>query len=185
MDDAGIVELYLLRDEDAIGQTSAKYGSRLRTLAHGIVLDQETAEECENDTYLEAWNSIPPHAPDPLAPYVCRIARNLAVNRYHAGRAEKRRGDYELVLDEMEACIPSGVDIETELEAKELSAAIDRFLSTLSREDRFLFVRRYWYADPVGELAAMTHSSANRVSVRLFRLREKLRITLTKEGFLA
>ena len=107
------------------------------------------------------------------------------MNRYHANHAEKRAGNYGLVLDEMEECLPSGVNVETDYEAKELSAAINRFLSALSREDRFLFVRRYWYADSVADLAAATKSSANLISVRLFRLREKLRNTLEKEGFLA
>ena len=138
-----------------------------------------------NDTYLNTWNSIPPHVPDPLAAYVCRIARNLAVNRYHANHAEKRNGNYDLVLDEMEECIPSGVNVETEYEAQELSAAINRFLSTLDKKDRFLFVRRYWYADSVSDLAEASGGSANRIYVRLFRLREKLRNTLVKEGFLA
>ena len=127
----------------------------------------------------------PAPCPDPLAGYVCRIARNLAVNRYHANNAEKRGGNYDLILDEMQECIPSEVNIETEYEAKELSAAINRFLSTLDREDRFLFVRRYWYADSVSDLATETRGSANRISVRLFRLREKLRKSLVKEGFLA
>ena len=141
-------------------------------------------EECVSDTYLRTWNNIPPQAPNPLASYVCRIAHNLAIDRYHANMAEKRNGKYDLVLDEIEECIPSGMTVETELDAKELGASINRFLSSLSKEDRFLFVRRYWYADSVRELAAMTNSSPNQISVRLFRLREKLRNTLTKEGLL-
>ena len=138
-----------------------------------------------NDTYLRVWNSIPPQCPNPLVSYVCKTARNLAINRYHAGKAEKRNSTYTLVLDEMEECIPSKLRVETELEAKELADAINRFLSTLSKEDRFLFVRRYWYADPVADLAAMTGSSANRISVRLFRIKEKLKKELMKEGYLA
>ena len=113
-----------------------------------------------------------------------RIAHNLAIDRYHANMAEKRNGKYDLVLDEIEECIPSGMSVETELDAKELGASINRFLSSLSKEDRFLFVRRYWYADSVRELATMTNGSPNRISVRLFRLREKLRNTLMKEGLL-
>ena len=146
--------------------------------------DRLDVEECVNDTYLRTWNSIPPQAPDPLASYVCRIAHNLAIDRYHANTAQKRSGNYGLVLDELEECIPSGMNVETELDAKELGAAINRFLGSLSREDRFLFVRRYWYADSVRELANMTNGSPNRISVHLFRLREKLRNTLTKEGLL-
>ena len=185
MEDSTIIGLFFERSEQAIDELDRKYGAAVRRTAANILSDRLDAEECVNDTYLRVWNSIPPHTPDPLAGYVCRIARNLAVNRYHANRAEKRGGNYALVLDEMEECIPSGVSVETEYDAKELGAAINRFLSTLNKEDRFLFVRRYWYADPVKELAALTNGSANRISVRLFRLRKKLRNTLMKEGFLA
>ena len=185
MEDSAIISLFFERSEQAIDELNRKYGAAVKKTAANILDDRLDVEECVNDTYLRVWNNIPPHAPSPLAGYVCKIARNLAVNRYHANRAEKRSGSYALVLDEMEECIPSGVSVETEYDAKELSAAINRFLSTLDKEDRFLFVRRYWYADSVTELAVLTNRSANRISVRLFRLREKLRITLMKEGFLA
>ena len=183
LEDSRIINLFLERSEQAIEELDCKYGSAVKKTAANILNDRLDVEECVNDTYLRVWNSIPPHVPDPLAAFVCRIARNLAVNRYHANHAEKRSGNYDLVLDEMEECIPSGVNVETEYEAKELGAAINRFLSALSPEDRFLFVRRYWYADSVSDLAAMSGGSANRVSVRLFRQREKLRMTLVKEGF--
>ena len=185
LEDSKIINLFFERSEQAIEELDHKYGTAVRKTAAKILNDRLDVEECVNDTYLRVWDSIPPHAPNPLAAYVCRIARNLAVNRYHANNAEKRSGNYDLVLDEMQECIPSGVNIETDFEAKELSTAINRFISTLNQEDRFLFVRRYWYADSVTELAAMTNGSANRISVRLFRLRVKLRITLMKEGFLA
>ena len=184
MEDSKIISLFFERSEQAIEALNQKYGAVVKKTAANILDDRLDVEECVNDTYLRVWNNIPPHTPDPLAGYVCKIARNLAVNRYHANRAEKRSGNYSLILDEMEECVPSGVNVESEHDAKELSAAINRFLSTLNQEDRFLFVRRYWYADTVAELAALTNGSANRISVRLFRLREKLRITLTKEGFL-
>ena len=109
---------------------------------------------------------------------------NLAINRYHANNAEKRGGHYDLILEEMQECIPSNVNIETEYEAKELSAAINRFLDTLNQNDRFLFVRRYWYADSVKDLSSMTNAIVNRISVRLFRLRKKLKNTLAKKGYL-
>ncbi len=185
LEDSKIIALFFERSEQAIQELDGKYGAVVRKTAANILRDRQDAEECVNDAYLRTWDSIPPHAPDPLAAYVCRIVRNLAVNRYHADHAQKRGGGYELVLDEMQECIPSGVNIETEYEAKELGDAINRFLSTLQPEDRTLFVRRYWYAEPVAELAAQRRSSAGRISVRLFRLREKLRNTLSKEGFLA
>ncbi len=184
MEDSRIISLFFERSEQAIEELDRKHGPAVKRTAANILQDRLDVEECVSDTYLRTWNSIPPQAPNPLASYVCRIAHNLAIDRYHANRAEKRNGKYDLVLDEMEECIPSGMSVETELEAKELGASINRFLGSLSREDRFLFVRRYWYADPVRDLAAMTHSSPNRISVRLFRLREKLRNTLTKEGLL-
>ena len=184
LEDSKIIALFFERSEQAIRELDDKYGPAVRKTAANILADRLDVEECVNDTWLRAWNSIPPHAPDPLAGYVCRIARNLAVNRYHAARAQKRGGGYELILDEMQECVPSGVDIETEYDAKELSAAINRFLSGLSREDRFLFVRRYWYADPVSDIAAMTHGTSHRISVRLFRTRKKLNRYLRQEGLL-
>lgn len=185
LEDSKIISLFFERSEQAIRELDCKYGSAVKKTAANILDDRLDVEECVDDTYMKVWDNIPPQVPNPLVGFVCKIARNLAVNRYHANHAEKRNGKYDLILDEMEECIPSGTDIETDYEAKELSAAINRFLSSLSREDRFLFVRRYWYADSVTDLAAMTNDSANRISVRLFRLREKLRKTLVKEGFLA
>ena len=184
MEDSKILGLFFERSEQAIEELDRKHGPAVRRTAANILKDRLDVEECVSDTYLRTWNSIPPQAPDPLASYVCRIAHNLAVDRYHANTAQKRNSSYDLVLEELEECIPSGMSVETELEAKELGAAINRFLGSLSKEDRFLFVRRYWYADPVRELAAMTGGSPNRISVRLFRLREKLRKTLIKEGLL-
>lgn len=184
MEDSEIISLFFARSEQAIDELSRKYGPAVMKIAGNILRDPSDAEECANDTWWKVWNSIPPHDPDPLVSYVCRIARNLAINRYHANRAEKRGGGYALVLDEMEECIPSGMSVETEIEAKELADRINAFLSALDPEDRFLFVRRYWYADPVSALADMTGSSPNRVSLRLFRIREKLKRTLMKEGLL-
>ena len=183
MEDSTIISLFLERSEQAIEELDHKFGPAVRKTLANILSDRLDVEECMNDTYMRVWNSVPPHRPDPLAGYVCRIARNLAVNRYHADRAEKRDGRYDLVLDELEECIPSGADVETEVEAKELTAAIDRFLESLKREDRFLFVRRYWYADSVTDLAELTKSNPGRISVRLFRIREKLRKKLEKDGF--
>ncbi len=184
MEDSKIISLFFERSEQAIEELDRKHGPAVKRTAANILKDRLDVEECVSDTYLRTWNSIPPQAPNPLASYVCRIAHNLAIDRYHANTAEKRNGKYDLVLDEIEECIPSGMSVETELDAKELGASINRFLSGLSKEDRFLFVRRYWYADSVRELAAETGSSPNRISVRLFRLREKLRNTLKKEGLL-
>ena len=182
MEDSKIISLFFERSEQAIEELDRKHGSAVKRTAANILQDRLDVEECVSDTYLRTWNSIPPQSPNPLASYVCRIAHNLAIDRYHANTAQKRSGNYDLVLDEMEECIPSDCCPETELEAKELSEAIDRFLARLSAEDRKLFVRRYWYACSVTELAKLTDTTPNRVSVRLFRIREKLRRALMKEG---
>lgn len=184
MEDARIIDLFYERSEQAVSELDRKYGAAVRKTAANILRDREDAEECVNDTYLGVWNSVPPHRPEPLGSYVCRIARNIAVSRLRANTAARRSGGVELVLDELAECVPASVDLEGELEARELLAAIERFLSTLSYDDRFLFVRRYWYADSVKEIAAAVHSRENRVAVRLFRLREKLQKFLMKEGLL-
>lgn len=183
LEDSTIIGLFFARSERALEELERKYGHAVTKTARNILGDPLDVEECVNDTYLGCWNSIPPQCPDPLVSYVCKIARNFAVNRYHANRAAKRNGAYDLILDELAESIPAAADVETETEAKELTAAIDRFLAGLRREDRVLFVRRYFYADSVAELAAERGESANRVSVRLFRLRGKLKKTLEKEGY--
>ncbi len=184
MEDSQIIALFYERSEQAIAELDRKYGAAVRKTAANILNDRQDEEECANDTWLGVWNSIPPQDPRPLKSYVCRIARNLAVKKYHARRAQKRDGGYELVLDELAECIPASTRVEDEVAAKELSAAISRFLDTLSYEDRFCFVRRYWYADAVSDIAAMTRLDSHRISVRLFRTRKKLYQTLKEEGLL-
>ena len=184
LEDSLIIGLFFERREQALEELDNKYGHAVKKTASNILSDRLDVEECVNDTYLGCWNSIPPQNPNPLVSYVCRIARNLAVNRYHANRAEKRSGNYDLILEELEESIPSHMDVESETEAKELTAAVNRFLTGLRREDRVLFVRRYFYADRVSELAEQTGDSANRISVRLFRLRGRLKKALAKEGYL-
>ena len=184
MEDSKIIALFYERSEQAIVELDRKYGAAVRKTAANILRVRQDVEECVNDTYLAVWDAVPPNHPDPLIGYVCRIARNLAVNRAFANTAAKRNRTFDLVLDELEECIPSGFDLESELEARELSVAINRFLSQLPPEDRKLFVRRYWYSCSVKELAVIARSTPNRVSVRLFRLREKLRRALMKEGLL-
>ena len=169
LEDSKIISLFYERSEQAIVELSQKYGAAIRKTAANILKSRLDVEECANDTYLGVWNTIPPQHPNPLVSYVCKIARNIAVNRYHANTAEKRNGNYDLVLDELEECLPSGFNVETELEAKELTEAINRFLQTLEKEE---------------DLAVLTGINPNRISVRLFRVREKLKTTLLKEGLL-
>lgn len=184
LEDNMIIKLLFERSEQAIAELDMKYGAAVRKTAANILNDRQDVEECANDTYLGVWNSIPPQRPDPLKSYVCKIARNIAAKRYHSNTAQKRNGNYDLVLDELAECIPSNVDIEGEYTAAEISSAVSRFLDTLNYEDRFCFVRRYWYADPVSDIAAMTRLDRHRISVRLFRTRRKLYAYLKEEGLL-
>ena len=184
LEDAQIIDLFFERSEQAIEELDKKYGNAVRQTASNLLRDRQDAEECANDAYLAVWRNIPPQRPDYLGSYVCRIVRNLAVSRLRSESAAKRNRNLDLVLDELAECIPSRADPQAEIEAKELTAAISCFLSALDYDDRYLFVRRYWYADPVKDIAAAMHVRENRLSVRLFRLREKLRKTLLKEGLL-
>ena len=184
MEDARIVELYLNREEEAIVQTSLKYGARLRALAGGIARDPHTAQECENDAYLEAWRSIPPHAPrDYLYAFLARITRHIALNRCRE-RARLRRSAHIAQLSrEMEECIPAPEDVECRMDAQELARALNGFLATLSQQKRNLFLRRYWYLDSMEEIAARSELSQGNVRVTLHRIRAALRDYLIREGY--
>ena len=181
MEDSKIVDLFFERSEQAIGELDKKYGAAVRKTAVNILSSRQDAEECVNDTYLGVWNSIPPQRPDVLVSYVCRIARNLAVSRLRRETAAARNSRADLVLDELAEVIPSREDVEAEIEAKELAAAVNRYLAGLDYDDRF---RRYWYADAVRDIASAMHTRENRVSVRLFRLRNNLKKILKKEGLI-
>ena len=184
MDDAQIIALFKERSEQAIVELDRKYGRAVKKTAANILRSRQDVEEIANDTYFGVWNTIPPQDPDPLISYVCKIAHNIATTRYHSNTAAKRNSQYDIVLDELEECIPSASNIESELEAQELSAAISRFLKTLCYEDRFCFVRRYWYGDSVADIAAATNGSGHRISVRLHRTRKKLQRYLEEEDLL-
>ena len=184
MTDAEIIRLFFERSEQAIEELVQAHGSAVARVARNILGSERDTEECLNDTYLAVWNAIPPQKPAPLRTFVCKIARNLAAAKYHANTAKKRNSRYDAALDELEECLSDGGSVEEAYGAKELSAAINAFLAALSYSDRFLFVRRYWYSDSMQDIAAMTGSTAKSVAVRLYRLREKLRHYLIKEGLL-
>ncbi len=182
MDDKKILSMFWQRAEHAIAAVAEAYGARLYSTAHHILRDHHEAEECVNDTYLALWNSIPPQRPDPLLTYACRITRNIALNRLRNNRAERRRGDYDLSLDELSECIGAR-SLEDEMDVRLLGRSINAFLGTLSRENRSLFLRRYWFGDSVKEIARKYSFSENTVSVRLNRIRSKLKAHLTQEGY--
>lgn len=182
LDDGKIIELFYARSEQAIVELSKKYGSVCMRVAENILKNQSDSEECVNDAYLGAWNTIPPQNPDPLLTYVCRIVRNLAIKKYHANTAAKRNSTYDVALEELESCFPTSPSVEEELREKEFVRMIDAFLETLDEESRVMFVRRYWYSDSVSDIAKLLHISAHKVSDRLYRIREKLRDYLSREG---
>ncbi len=184
MNDNEIVELYLSRNENAIDQTAQKYGSRLRNIANSILNDRETAEECENDAYLETWNLIPPHEPrNYLFAFVGKIVRHLALNVCKKNSRQKRYAVYCELTQEMQECIPSENDIESELDAKYLSSLIDDYLETCSQEQQNVFVRRYWYFDSVAQIAKSYGFSQSKVKAMLFRMRSELKKNLEKGGY--
>ena len=184
MTDTEIINLFFERSEQAIEELAKKHGNAVARVARNILGNTQDAEECVNDTYLGTWNAIPPHKPSPLRTFVCRIARNLATKKYHSNTADKRNSQYDLALDELEDYLSDSDSVEKAYEAQELKEAINGFIATLSYSDRFIFMRRYWYSDPVQDIAKMAHSTNNSVAVRLFRIREKLRLYLVKEGLL-
>ena len=182
LNDSKIIDLFYARSERAIMELSAKYGNICNKIAKNILNNILDAEECVNDAYLGAWNTIPPQNPNPLLTYICRIVRNLSIKKYHANTSVKRNSFYDAALDELEECISSPESIDAEISAKELTRMIDNFLDTLDAESRILFVRRYWYSYSISELAEQFDLKSNTVSVRLSRIRDKLRNYLKKEG---
>lgn len=184
MTDAEIVALYRRRDETAIGETEKRYGARLRALAERICADRETAKECENDGYLEAWNRIPPSDPgDYLYPFLARLVRHIALDRCRAEGAAKRKAELVALDEELAACLAAPEDVDSTLDAKALGEAINGFLGTLPREKRVIFLRRYFFLDPTAAIAERCGIGESKVKTTLFRLRNELRIYLMKEGF--
>ena len=182
MDDSEIVELYLSRDESAIACTAEKYGAHLRRIAENILADAALAEECENDAYLAAWRLIPPNEPRTyLFAFLGKITRHIAIDRLR-----KDEGGRELFCElsaEMAECIPGGGDVEGEVEAEALARSVSLFLSRCPEKQRNVFVRRYWFFDTVAEICERYGLSQSSVKTMLFRMRERLRRHLEKEGY--
>ena len=181
MEDQQIIQLYWLRSEQAIEETEKRYGSRLHSLAYRIAGVQEDAQECVSDTYLAAWNSIPPQWPEYLFAYLAKICRNLCLDRLDWLNAAKRKGEVIALTREMELCIPDRRR-DFDLEGKALGEALNRFLGTISRENRMIFLRRYWFADSIAEIAARYGLTQSKVKTSLHRTRKKLSDFLKKEG---
>ncbi len=180
MEDSKIVELYWKRDESAINESNKKYGWYCRTIAYNILCSGEDSDECVNDTWHNAWRAIPPEKPNRLQYFFGRITRNLALDRYNYKKAQKRNANIETTIDEYYECIPNGdFPIEDELILKKL---INDFLESLDSRTRIIFLRRYWYALSVKEIAKNMGTSENYISVTLHRTRNRFKTYLEKEG---
>ncbi len=182
MDDSKIIELYWARDEMAISESKAKYNPALMRISLNILSSHEDSEECVSDTYIKAWDTIPPHKPFSLFAYLGRITRNISINMWHRKNVQKRNSSCDVLLSELSECIPHNETTESIVETNELSHIISVWLHSLPKSDRVLFVRRYWYGDSVDKLSEELSQSRNAVSGRLFRMRKKLRTLLEKEG---
>lgn len=183
MNDNGLVELYFARSEDAIELTLGRYGAYMRTIAFNITGNAEDADECVNDTVLRLWNTIPPQKPQSLKGYLGAIVRNASLDRYRSSHTEKRSAPaVTLVLDELAECIPGGEKVDDAVESMEISRAISAFLHSVSAKKRYVFVKRYYYSEPVCKIAESLKTSESNVKTMLFRMRRDLKSALEKEG---
>ena len=183
MNDTEIIELFWSRSESAISETSNKYSGYCNTIAMNILHNREDSEECVNDAFFGVWNSIPPEKPSVLKPFLGRLTRNFALNKYKAYSAKKRGGGtVELLLSELEDCIPSGRNVEAEFDAGVVAGLISDFLNSTGKEQRLIFIRRYWYADRIAEISKRYGISENNIKSTLHRTRIKLKEFLEKEG---
>ncbi|MCM1541410.1 MAG: sigma-70 family RNA polymerase sigma factor [Blautia sp.] len=182
MDDLAIIELYHRRDEQAIAESDKKYGSLCRSIALRLLGIREDMEECVNDTWHAAWNRMPPDRPQALGAFLGRLTRNLSISRWRRDHARKRYHGIEVMLSELEDCVPAPGTVEEDWERIQLARAISVWLDSLEEENRRLFIRRYWYGDEVKTLAAERGERANALSQRLLRLRKDLRAFLESEG---
>ena len=185
MDDEKIIELFFNRSEQAIEEVDKKYGKTCHNISYNILHNKLDAEECVNDAYLGAWNAIPPAKPNPLLTYLCKIVRNLSLKRYEFNTAIKRNSTYDVAMEELDACLASSSTVEDEIETKELARIIESFLDTLSKENRVIFLQRYWFSDSYSDIAQKVGISEKSVSVRLARIRKKMREYLMEREVLA
>lgn len=183
MEDAQIINLYFARNEQAIRETDSKYGGYCYSIAYNILTNQEDAEESVSDTYLSAWNAMPPRRPAALAAFLGKITRHISIDRWRKYRAEKRgKGQIELALDELSECVSGAQSAEDSAIRKEILAGVNRFLGTLNETERRVFLCRYWYLDSTEEIAQKCGFSVSKVKSMLLRIRKRLNASLEKEG---
>lgn len=182
MEDSQIIELYWNRDQRAIRETDGKYGKLLHSIAWNLLHSREDSEECVNDTYLRAWGAIPPTRPSALRTWLGSIVRNLSLDRWKQRQAGKRGGGLEVLMEELEDCVPAVRGPEDALEDQALAQVLSAFLAALPREGRIMFLRRYWYGESLADIAAGLDCGEGKVKSALFRTRKALRAYLEKEG---
>lgn len=175
MNDERIIELFFERSEQAINELDKKYGRVCYSVSHNILNNWQDAEECVNDAYLGAWHAIPPAKPNPLLAFVCKIVRNVSLKRCERNTAVKRNSYYDAAMEELEDCLASTTTIENEIADRELTEIIESFLDSLSKENRVIFLRRYWFSDTYTDIAKQVGLTEKNVSVRLTRIRKELR----------
>ena len=175
MDDEQIIEMFFSRDEQGICELDKKYGKMFRKLSGNILKSPEDTEECINDSYLGAWNRIPPERPSPLMTYICKIVRNISLKKYYSNTAKKRDSSYSIALEEIEPYIADVNSVEKQIEAAELSKIIEEFLDTLTEQNRVIFMRRYWFGDSCKDIGMYVGITEKNVTVRLTRIREKMK----------
>ena len=181
MEDAKIIELFFQRNEQAVKETDTAYGRKLYVLSNNILNNREDAEESVSDTYMETWKSIPPKRPKYFYAFLASICRNMSFNRLDWRMAAKRNAEVVALTQEMEMCIPDTRQ-EAEMDRRDLRRVLERFLDSLTKENRLIFLRRYLYVDTVAEIAARYGISESKVKTQLHRTRAKLRTYLAKEG---
>lgn len=183
MDDRQIIALYWTRAEQAITETAKRYGRYCHAIAYNILHSRDDSEECVNDTWMRAWEAIPPHRPERLDTFLGKITRNLALNRWEKAGAEKRGGrQTALALEELRDCMPEHESVETALDSMALTDVLNRFLASLPRDSRRMFMQRYWYLRPIKAIAAEFNASESKVKMILLRARNELKQMLEKEG---
>lgn len=185
MEDEKIIELFWNRSESAISETAQKYGNYCYSIAYNILTNSEDAEESVSDTYMAAWKAMPPRRPSILATFLGKITRHLSIDRWRSRNRYKRGGgEIVLALEELEDCIADSQTVEMALERKQLAVVFNRFLDSLPETERRVFLCRYWYLDPIADIAGYYGFSVSKVTSMLHRTRKKLRTTLEKEGLL-
>ena len=183
MEDGMIIDLYWARSQQAIAESDLKYGPYCRTIARNILTLEEDAEECVNDTWFHAWNAMPPQRPSLLSAFFAKLTRNLSLDRWRRQRAAKRGGGQtELALQELEECVPDRRRPDEALEAAETARLISAFLRRQGELDRRLFVRRYFYLESLAALGARFGLTQGQVKSRLYRVRQRLKNELEREG---